>query len=128
MGKHGKNPKVWTTVLGLASLVLILVAVVLFIAIDPQWGTYPDCRYTARNVTVTVNPFRDCRAVMRSVVDDSDFKWTYVKQVQGNEFARLGRGQDSIHIYESGNKPLAIALVGHFRAAQWTIEVPSPSP
>ena len=126
--KHGTNPRLWTTVLGLASVCLVVAAIIVFIVIDPQWGTHPPCQYSAMKVTVIVEPGQDCTQVMGQVADDADFAWVAAKQVHGEEFARLAHGRDTLLIYESGNKPLAGKLANHFQQAQWIPEVPRPSP
>jgi hypothetical protein len=131
MGKHGRNPRLWTTVLGLLSVGLVLAAVIVLVVIDPQWGTLrppPPCQYAAMKVTVVVESQHNCSKIMGFVADDADFAWTSTGQVRGEEFARLAHSQDSVRIYESGNKPLAGKLADYFQKAQWKPEVPRPSP
>ena len=129
MAKHGKNPRTWTTVLGLASAGLVLAAVIALIVINPQWGSHaPNCWYSANHVTVVVEPAQDCNKIMAHVAADADMPWVLTKQVHGEEFAKLGKGADHVRIYESGNKPLAGALANSFQKMQWSPEVVEPSP
>jgi hypothetical protein len=131
MGRHGKNPRTWTTVLGLVSAGLVLAAVIVLVAFYPQLGShtvYPACQYTANHVTVTVEPAQDCNKIMSHVVADADTPWVLTKQVHGEEFAKLGNGADHVRIYESDNKPLAGALANSFQKMGWNPEVVEPSP
>ena len=126
MAKHGKNPRGWITVLGLIGASLALGSLIALVVINPgKHAPQVACDYTAMKVTVSViGP--DCRKVILQVVDDADFPWKLVKKPRGEQFARLSKGNDTIAIYEAGDKPLAGALANHFQAAQWKPEVASP--
>lgn len=126
MGRHGKNPRTWTTVLGLVSVGLVLAAVIALIVIDPG---KPEavCRYASQKVTLEITG-PNCMPIMRMVSNDTDHVWISAAAVHGEQFSQLYKGKNLVRIYEAGNKPFAGILSDFFQMRKWIVEAPSPAP
>lgn len=128
MGKHGKNPQRWTTVLGLASVFLAICAVVALIVIDPG-KPGPVCRYTSQRITIEITG-PDCVPVMHTVTNDTDdgHVWVSARESHGDQFSQLQKGPDIVRVYEAGNKPFAGIISDFFIMRKWVAVAPSPTP
>ena len=124
MGRHGKNPRTWTTMLGLISVALVFIAVITLVIIDPG---KPEavCRFSSQNVTLEITG-PDCTPIMRMVTDNTDRKWVSAAAISGEQFSQLYKGKDLVRIY--GNSAFAEVVSDFFQARQWIVEAPSPTP
>ena len=124
--RHGTNPRLWPTLLGLAGCLLVLAAIVALIIIDPR-PRPAECYYSSGRVAVRITG-PDCTAVMRFVASDTDRAWGMASPPSGPVYSQLEKGRSVVRIYDQGNAVLAGALADYFQKAQWRPVVPSPAP
>ena len=119
--RHGRNPRLWTVVLGLVSVGLVLAAIIALVVTDP--GKRPVCRYASGSVHIEVDG-PDCTSVLRFVTSDTDRAWVVSQGPEGAIYAQVEKGPDTVKIFDHGESAFARALSGYFQKAQWRVVAP----
>ena len=122
--RHGKDPPLWTAILGIVAALCTVGALVYLLVAEP--GKETACYYASGSVTVeVVGP--DCTPVLRFVASDTDREWVATSLPQGSVYSQLEKGRDTVRIFDHGEPRFADALQTYFQKAQWRVVAPSPS-
>jgi hypothetical protein len=128
MGKHGKDPSIWVTVLGLLAVACVAAAITLLFVGNPRWGMgHQVCQYASGSVTIEIDG-PDCIPVIRAITGDTDRAWATAAAPQGSVYSQLVKGKDVVRIYDHGDPVYARALSGYLQKARWAVVAPSPAP